>query len=475
MGKTAGSMSSPLIAASDITLQLDRAGVIRSVTLGQLDQPLEEVRAWVGQGWTDTVTAESRPRVITMLAEALAGGVSHRRDVDQVLPDGGAVPVSYTVVRIDEKKGQVLALGRDLRAFSALQQRLIEAQQSLERDYWRMRHLEARYRLLFQLTTEPVLMIDAVTHKVIEANPAAALLFDQPTRRLAGRTFPFDIDAPSEALVAERLAMVRSLGRADDIVVQLTGSGRNVTLAMSLMRQDSINLCLVRLLPASTDPVPDAGGSAAAMALRLIEALPDGFVVSDTDGRIVLANRSFLDMVELATLQQARGRLLSEWIGRPGADLSRFLGLLSEHGTIRLAGTTLRGELGAASEVEVSATAVTESDETHLGFLVREVARRLEAAPRGANDLGHAVEQLTSLVGKISLKDLVRDTTALVERRFITAALDTTRDNRSSAAELLGLSRQSLYMKLKRHELGEHGSDGITNASHRKLRKTRKH
>jgi transcriptional regulator PpsR len=372
---------------------------------------------------------------------------------------------------VDEKKGQFLALGRDLRAFSALQQRLIDAQQSLERDYWRMRHLEARYRLLFQSANEAVLMIDAVTHKVLEANPAAALLFDQPTRRLAGRTFPFDIDAPSEAVVEERLATVRSLGRADDLVVQLAGSGRSVTLAMSLMRQDSINLCLVRLLPAGTDPVPGEDADAATMVFRLVEGQPDGFVVSDADGRVVLANRAFLDMAELATPEQARGRLLSEWIGRPGADLRRLLGTVSEHGTVRLARTALHGELGAASEVEISATAITEVAEARVGFVIRDIARRLEAAPRGASDLGHAVEQLTSLVGRVSLKDLVRDTTALVERHFITAALDTTRDNRSSAAELLGVSRQSLYMKLKRHELGDSGGGGVNGAVDRKLRK----
>ena len=47
--------------------------------------------------------------------------------------------------------GRVVAFGRDLRAVSTLQQRLIDAQQSLERDYSRIRHVETRYRLLFQM------------------------------------------------------------------------------------------------------------------------------------------------------------------------------------------------------------------------------------------------------------------------------------------------------------------------------------
>jgi DNA-binding NtrC family response regulator len=42
---------------------------------------------------------------------------------------------------------------------------------------------------------------------------------------------------------------------------------------------------------------------------------------------------------------------------------------------------------------------------------------------------------------------------ALVERHFVEAALELTGDNRTAAAELLGLSRQSLYTKLRRYNL----------------------
>jgi DNA-binding NtrC family response regulator len=41
----------------------------------------------------------------------------------------------------------------------------------------------------------------------------------------------------------------------------------------------------------------------------------------------------------------------------------------------------------------------------------------------------------------------------------IEAALHLTRDNRAAAAEMLGLSRQSLYVKLRRFGLGEPAAD----------------
>ena len=62
---------------------------------------------------------------------------------------------------------------------------------------------------------------------------------------------------------------------------------------------------------------------------------------------------------------------------------------------------------------------------------------------------------MTDLVGRVPLKDIVRETTDLIEQLCIEAALNLTGDNRASAAEMLGLSRQSLYVKLRRFGMGD--------------------
>jgi len=50
----------------------------------------------------------------------------------------------------------------------------------------------------------------------------------------------------------------------------------------------------------------------------------------------------------------------------------------------------------------------------------------------------------------------------LVERYYITQALQLTAGNRTAAARLLGLSRQSLYVKLARYGIeGADGSEGL--------------
>jgi DNA-binding NtrC family response regulator len=67
---------------------------------------------------------------------------------------------------------------------------------------------------------------------------------------------------------------------------------------------------------------------------------------------------------------------------------------------------------------------------------------------------------MTELVGRVPLKDIVRETTDLIEQLCIEAALELTGDNRASAAEMLGLSRQSLYVKLRRFGMGDPGVEG---------------
>jgi DNA-binding NtrC family response regulator len=72
---------------------------------------------------------------------------------------------------------------------------------------------------------------------------------------------------------------------------------------------------------------------------------------------------------------------------------------------------------------------------------------------------------LTELVGRVPLKELVRESTDMIERLCIEAALELTGDNRASAAEILGLSRQSLYAKLHRHGIADIGGPGGASSS----------
>lgn len=434
-------------AAADVTLLLDGGGVIRQVSVAEGGQPIEEAESWVGRPWIDTVTGETRGKVEALLREVAQRGVSRRRQVNHPSEQGPDTPVAYAAVRLG-RGGSILAVGRDLRGISTLQMRLVEAQQAMEKDYWRLRNVETRYRLLFQLATEAILLVDASTMRIADANAAAGTLFDEPTPRLVGRTFPFGFSGAAQRSLESAIASARASGSAGDVSVTVNGE-TPVRVGISCFRQDSATYLLVRF---ATSGALTSSGTQTSVA-ELIAQSPDAFVVTDPEGRIRTANAAFLELAQLGSEEQARGEQLGDWIGRPGADLPVFLAMLRRNGAVRLAPTTARGEHGAATEVEVSAAGVLDGDDPCVGFVIRDVGRRLAHGPQGARDLTRAVEQLTSLVGRVSLRDLVRDTIDLVERHFIEASLELTRGNRTSAAEVLGVSRQSLYVKMRRHKL----------------------
>jgi transcriptional regulator PpsR len=195
------------------------------------------------------------------------------------------------------------------------------------------------------------------------------------------------------------------------------------------------------------------------MLLKAVESIPDAFVVTDPDGRVLTANAAFVELTQLASADQVLGESLDRWLGRSGVDLSVLIANLRQHGSVRLFATTLRGQYGSTSQVEISATAVPHGEQPCLGFTIRDVGRRLASEPRGRRELPRSAGQLTELVGRVPLKDIVGETTDLIEQLCIEAALELTRDNRASAAEMLGLSRQSLYVKLRRYGLGDLGGD----------------
>ncbi len=446
-----------IAAAADVALIIDDKGVIRDLAFGSEDLLREGYYDWLGKPWAETVTTESRPKVDGLLRDTRANVAPRWRHINHPSAGGIDLPMSYAAIALPvsgraKALGRAVVFGRDLRANVALQQRLLSAQQAMERDYWRLRHMETRYRSLFQVAAEAVFIVDAVTGRLEEANPAAAALFGVEGAR-PGSVLAESFDGPGRAVVEALLSRVNANGKAESAMARLVAGAVEVRIAASLFRQEKSSHLLVQAAPAEA-----AGSGAEAKShgalLKLIDAAPDAFVVTDLDGRILSANRAFVELAQLATQAQVRSQSLEQWLGRTGVDLNVLISNLRQRGSVRLFATVMRGEYGMTSEVEISGVAVVDGELPCMGFTIRDVSRRL-AESRTGREMPHSVGQMTELVGRVPLKDIVRDTTDLIEQLCIEAALELTRDNRASAAEMLGLSRQSLYVKLRRFNIGD--------------------
>lgn len=438
-------------AASDLALLLDQDGHLEEVYQGPLFSG-PSLADWVGRPWVDIVSRDTRDKVSQLLADALEAGVSRARQVNQLTPGGGEAPVSYTVVALEENSG-FLALGRDLQPLTDLQRQLVDAQQALERDYWRLRQVETRYQLLFQRSADAVLLLDADSFRVVDANRSAGRVFGLPARKLQGRIFPdnMELEAETAEEIRAHLVGVRDLGRAETVRIQLP-SGERCRLEASLLREDREGILLVHLRDAGE--ASDTTGVRGLDLVRLMSQAPDAFIVMDRDARILLANSAFQELVQVGSEEELLGQSLGRWLGRPGADLTVLLANLEKFGEVRLFPTTIHSALDMESDVELSAVLGENLETPCVGVIIRNVSRRI-GVDRSvfAGDLSRAMEELTDQVGKVSLKELVQDTVGLVEAHFIEAAIQLTDGNRTAAAEILGVSRQSLYTKIRRYDL----------------------
>lgn len=441
-----------IAAAADIALVVDAKGIVRDVAFGNDELAKEGYEKWVGQPFIDTVTFETRSKIEELLLDAADSKAPLRwRQVNHPSKRSADIPVRYSAVQIGAG-GRFVAVGRDLRTVAALQQKLVDAQQSMEREYARLRHAETRYRLLFQIASEPVLIVDANALKIVEVNPAAAELLNKNIKRLVGKSFLDLLSSESVKGVQNQLHTVRTNGRAEDLTAKLHDGKKEFVVSASLFRQESSSHFLVRLTPAGSEKLPP---KSTAKLFSVVESMPDGFVVTDLNLRILTANTAFLDLAQLATEEQARGEPLDRWLGRSGVDLKSLVTNMREHGAVRNFATILRGQLGTSEDIEISAVSVLDGEHPCYGFSIRNSDRLPAPISKTRRELPRSVEQLTGLVGRVSLKELVRETTDVIEKLCIEAALELTGDNRASAAEMLGLSRQSLYSKLRRFGISD--------------------
>ncbi len=443
-----------IAATADMALILDPEGRISDFVFDnrELAHEVGATDTWMGRSWTETLTSESQPKAEALISDAANLTPSRWRQVTYLSVGSKNVPILCSAVQAREK-GPIVVIGRDLRTVAALQQRLVDTQQSMEQDYARLRHMETRYRLLFQMSSEAVLILDAASDRIIEINPAAAALLGD-AGRLSGRPFPQAFDDHGARSVEALLEGVRMTGRANEIRVRLPHREpeQEFTVTVHLFRQEGKLLFLARLKPLEAEP-PDDVTSRELTIAEVLEQGPDGFVVTLGDGQIVTANTTFIAMAELTTEDQARGEVLDRWLGKPGVELSVLLATLRQRDTVRLFPTLVYGEYGTTTEVEVSAVAARLRDQFRFGFAIRDIGTRPSIAAPSGYELPHSVDQMAELVGRLSLKEIVRETTDVIERLCIETALQLSHDNRALAAEMLGLSRQSLYVKLRRFGL----------------------
>ena len=406
--------------ASDIALVIDEDGVIRNVATGDAGPA---AGGWVGRPWVETVTGDTRRKVELLLQEVGSAGVARRREVNHPSPGAPDIPIAYTAIRLGAS-GPVLAVGRDLRAVAAIQQRFVDAQQEMEREYWRLRQAQTQRRLLEQVADDAVRVVDAQTFEPLQANRAATALFGE---------------APLPPPIQELLVAARSSGRAAEVRTRLV-SGTAIELSATPFRApgaDHSQRLLVRARPAEPEPLPTDG---------------DAVVVTDSAGRVLVANAAFSLLVHDGA--PVIGRSIGEALGDPQRALAALLAEVRREGIAEL-GSLLVGGVGAELQrLEATASLIAEGDQECIGLTLRRLGAGIAAGAADADEgLVALVEGLGRLLGRgpeLPLTEVLEAARA-AERHAIVLARRRSVDDRAAAA-LLGIPDAELRERV--HRLG---------------------
>lgn len=442
-------------SACDMALVVSGQHVVESVLVNPQMGQGAKVGHWPGMALRDLLTPESWLKLESRLA---SGDMGTHRPIVVELTHGDQshfqFPVRYAISRTSDD-GDLLMVGRDLRPLAELQQQLVQAQLALERDYESQRELETRYRVLMEVNPAPLLLVSMSNGRIIDLNSAAVDLIGAPRADLLASQLTQEFDGRRKGDFLENLAKLS--GADPDGVLDLTvrRTKRPVQVSATMFRAAGDRLLLCRL--SVGEPGTAVVSEAQDLSDRLFQKGIDAIVFLDGDGAIRAANDSFLNLIDSNSLAMVQGRSFADFLSRGSIDLRVLMENVKRFGHLRHYVTRLNTDFAGQVAVELSATWLTDRQAPGVASGVALVIRDSNVAESSRWPAGvpgnEGLRSVMQLVGYSTLKDIVAETTEIIEKMCIETALELTRNNRVAAAELLSLSRQSLYVKLRKFGL----------------------
>jgi PAS domain-containing protein len=224
---------------------------------------------------------------------------------------------------------------------------------------------------LFSMAIEPVVIAEATTHRIVQANPAAAELLGSSQAALIGSRLPEVFDSTNSQDLMRSLDAA-SMGVVADHVTCRSAGGGELRAKVSMVRAETDSFLLVRLAARTGDGM-QAGSQSP--VFDAIEGAAVGFVVTDSGLRVDYANQALIDMIGLASPAGMRGCSLARWLEFSATDLAGLGDQMLQRQATSVMTAGLRTERGSPLEVEVWAVAVPDGARSCWGFAIRELPR----------------------------------------------------------------------------------------------------
>ena len=438
---------------ADIAVVVSSDGTVLSVLSNSDYSPATQLSNVEGRKFDDILTTESKPKFDDRLKEFVEGGqtgsveLNHGDDTRK-----WEYPVRYSFHQVGPD-GTILLLGTDLRPIAEMQQQLVKAQLALEQDFEAQREYDTRFRVLMHSTTEPHIFVSTANGIISEANPAAADLFGVSRDTLAEAPFSNFVRIDGVSNLVESLT-TSAIEGSSGVKGSLASGNQDVMIFPKMFRISGERILLCRLSQHGEEANRSDGLNSQLRALY--DAGPEGMLFVDSNGQILSSNEGFLDLIGLAHGVDVKGRSVTDFLMRGSVDLKVMSENATRFGRMRLYATKIASDYGSPRNVEISVTSLKANAKDIFALVFRD-ANRSEVTRTPAQHVNEDVQSVVELVGSATLKEIVAESSNVIEKMCIETAIELTMNNRVAAAEMLGLSRQSLYVKLRK--LGIHSSD----------------
>ena len=437
-----------ILRASDISLLIDTAGLILEVIYNTENKNLGDIEHWRTRNIRDFITKESGIKLEEILN--LSSNASNKVEKDTIQlnhtkNDGTDFPIQYSV-HPTGVNNQILLFGRDLTQIAQAQQELMKTQLKFEREYDRYRSFDTKYRVILEQCGSAFIIVDE-TGKIVDFNKKATTIIERTD--LQHITLEELINQRTSTEILNELETLNKNAPSNALKAFLKKSNKEVQLKGTFFRSNEGVHTLIRL---NNTASRKATHSREKLYLSdLYQKTTDAFVFIDEAGKIVDTNDSFLTLSENANVDEVVGKSFSAFLRNTATDLKILTDNSKKLGKIRNYATEFITAFGSKIPVTISSTWVSNEHDDFYGFILRD-SSNIEFEKQNDNEQ-YSWEATTKLVGSAPLKELVAQTGDIAERICLETALNLTSNNKVAAADLLSLSRQSLYVKLRKHNL----------------------
>jgi len=438
-------------ASADISFVLDDSGSIQDIYSHNQSLIKQIPDGLIGRLWVDVVEPDSRKKVQYLLDDANLNQVSKFRQINL---SSNAKNISLPIMCASIKamsNQKIIVIGRNLAEVAQLQQDLVAAQKKISHNYLQINQLEERFRSIFEIGTESIIILQADGgYPIVEMNGNAIKRLLIAKNQYTGKSFLSLLPADELSKVTSFFQEMLETGESKDLDVSFVGD-TNIRISASSFINSGRPHLLLNLKPLELAQSAQLLESDS-LTVKAIENNSYGFVVCTPEGLILKANKAFIKLSNAKGEQELIGTAIQNYLGSETADFDQMMQSLKGKASAQSCVSSINNNNSGIKLVDISAVSVAHP-RACVGMIFRQMDSRQNKDKRIDKKLVRSSEELSMLVGKVPLKDILTETTDLIEQLCIKAALDLSNDNRVSASEILGLSRQSLYIKLRKYGL----------------------